>query len=93
MHFLICETLSFNLMYVTACYPVGTTISKTSSHFTALLQHYLALTGDNVLGFARVTSGCLDLKPVYHDAAKKGSLSVFPNLKAKSVANFKKFLS
>ena len=40
MHFLIWETLSFNLMYVTACYPVGTTISKTSSHFTALLQHY-----------------------------------------------------
>ena len=42
MHFLIRETLSFNLMYVTACYPVGTTISKTSSLFTALLQHYLA---------------------------------------------------
>ena len=40
MHFLIRETLSFNLMYVTACYPVGTTISKTSSLFTALLQHY-----------------------------------------------------
>ena len=40
MHFLIRETLSFNLMYVTACYPVGTTISKTSSHFNALLQHY-----------------------------------------------------
>ena len=41
MHFLIRETLSFNLMYVTACYPVGTTISKTSSLFTALLQHCL----------------------------------------------------
>ena len=40
MHFLIWETLSFNLMYVAACYPVGTTISKTSSLFTALLQHY-----------------------------------------------------
>ena len=40
MNFLIRETLSFNLMYVTACYPVGTTISKTSSLFTALLQHY-----------------------------------------------------
>ena len=40
MHFLIRETLSFNLMYVAACYPVGTTISKTSSLFTALLQHY-----------------------------------------------------
>ena len=43
MHFLIRETLSFNLMYVTACYPVGTTISKTSSLFTALLQHYTYL--------------------------------------------------
>ena len=40
MHILVQETLSFNLMYVTACYPVGTTISKTSSLFTALLQHY-----------------------------------------------------
>ena len=40
MHFLLQETLSFNLMYVAACYPVGTTISKTSSLFTALLQHY-----------------------------------------------------
>ena len=40
MHILIRETLSFNLIYVTACYPVGTTISKTSSLFTALLQHY-----------------------------------------------------
>ena len=39
MHFfLIWETLSFNLMYVAACYPVGTTISKTSSLFTALMQ-------------------------------------------------------
>ena len=43
MHFLIRETLSFNLMYVTACYPVGTTISKTSSLFTALLQHYVGI--------------------------------------------------
>ena len=43
MHFLIWETLSFNLMYVTACNPVGTTISKTSSLFTALLQHYYTL--------------------------------------------------
>ena len=42
MHFLIRESLSFNLMYVTACYPVGTTISKTSSLFTALLQHYIS---------------------------------------------------
>ena len=43
MYILIRETLSFNLMYVTACYPVGTTISKTSSLFTALLQHYICL--------------------------------------------------
>ena len=43
MHILIWETLSFNLMYVTACYPLGTTISKTSSLFTALLQHYLGM--------------------------------------------------
>ena len=52
MHFLIRETLSFNLMYVTACYPVGTTISKTSSLFTALLQHYkekTAIRKSNVL--------------------------------------------
>ena len=40
MHFLIWETLSFSLMYVAACYPVGTTISKTSSLLSALLQHY-----------------------------------------------------
>ena len=40
MHIFIRETLSFNLIYVTGCYPVGTTISKTSSLFTALLQHY-----------------------------------------------------
>ena len=45
MHFLIRETLSFNLMYVTACYPVGTTISKTSPLFTALLQHYMFRSG------------------------------------------------
>ena len=30
-------------MYVAACYPVGTTISKTSSLFTALLQHYVRM--------------------------------------------------
>ena len=43
MYFLIQEALSFNLMYVAACYPVGTAISKTSSLFTALLQHYVTL--------------------------------------------------
>ena len=41
MHSLIWETLSFSLMYVAACYPVGTTLSKTSPLFTALLQHYI----------------------------------------------------
>ena len=41
MRYLIQETHSFNLMYVAACYPVGTTISKASSLFTALLQHYI----------------------------------------------------
>ena len=39
--FLIWETLSFNSIYVAACYPVGTVTSKTSSLFTALLQHYI----------------------------------------------------
>ena len=48
MYFLIREALSFNLMYVAACYPVGTTISKTSSLFTALLQHYLGISSTNV---------------------------------------------
>ena len=38
---LILETLRFNLMHVAACYPVRTTISKTSPlFFIALLQHY-----------------------------------------------------
>ena len=41
------------------------------------LDVHLALTSDSFLGFPRVTSGCLALKPVYHDAAKIGSLSVF----------------
>ena len=45
--FLIRETLSFNLMYVAAYYSVGTTISKTSSLFTALLQHYLGVYSTN----------------------------------------------
>ena len=31
MHFSIRETLSFQLMYVAACYPDGNTISKSSS--------------------------------------------------------------
>ena len=55
MHFLIRETLSFNLMYVTACYPVGTTISKTSSLFTALLQHYECLLISSLPGKASKT--------------------------------------
>ena len=32
MHFLIQETLSLNLMYIAACYPVGTNISKTAQN-------------------------------------------------------------
>ena len=60
MHFLIRETLSFNLMYVTACYLVGTTISKTSSLFTALLQHYTRTRAD-------VSTVLLRLMPMNHD--------------------------
>ena len=56
MHFLIRETLSFNLMHVAACYPVGTTISKTSSLFTALLQHY---NGHFMISFVAITNAVL----------------------------------
>ena len=38
MHFLIWETLSFNLMYVAACYLVGTGMCH---NMVGLLQHYL----------------------------------------------------
>ena len=38
MHFLIRETLSFNLMYVAACYLVGTGMCH---NMVGLLQHYL----------------------------------------------------
>ena len=53
MHFSIMETLSFNLMYDAAGYPVGTTISKTSYLFTTWLQHYnLTKIGRGLLGDA-----------------------------------------
>ena len=73
MHFLIRNTLSFNLMYVTACYPVGTTISKTSSLFTALMQHYniRALVLLNLLNSLRKRDKMLG-KPRF--------LSLFPQL-------------
>ena len=37
MHFLIWETLSFNLMYVAVCYLVGTGMCH---NMVGLLQHY-----------------------------------------------------
>ena len=37
MHFLIRETLSFNLIYVVACYLVGTGMCH---NMVGLLQHY-----------------------------------------------------
>ena len=39
MHLLIRETLSFNLVYVAACYPVGTGMCH---NMVGLLQHYRA---------------------------------------------------
>ena len=62
MHFFIQETLSFNLMYVAACYPVGTTISKTSSLFTAFLQHY-------IVGFCNCSMICCALLCVHSSFA------------------------
>ena len=41
MHFLIWETLSFNLMYVAACYLVGTGMCH---NMLGLLQHYIPVT-------------------------------------------------
>ena len=41
MHFLIWETLSFNLIYVAACYLVGTGMCH---NMVGLLQHYNART-------------------------------------------------
>ena len=38
MHFLIWETLSFNLIYVAACYLVGTGMCH---NMVGLLQHYI----------------------------------------------------
>ena len=39
MHFLIWETLNFNLIYVAACYLVGTGMCH---NMVGLLQHYNA---------------------------------------------------
>ena len=48
MHFLIWETLSFNLIYVAACYPVGTGMCH---NMVGLLQHYnCPLTGEISFG-------------------------------------------
>ena len=41
MHFLIRETLSFNLIYVAACYLVGTGMCH---NMVGLLQHYVGST-------------------------------------------------
>ena len=45
MHFLLQETLSFNLIYVAACYLVGTGMCH---NMVGLLQHYAV---HSVLGF------------------------------------------
>ena len=45
MHFLIWETLSFNLMYVAACYLVGTSMCHNT---VGLLQHYMVMAGQSV---------------------------------------------
>ena len=41
MHFLLWETLSFNLIYVAACYLVGTGMCH---NMVGLLQHYVVNT-------------------------------------------------
>ena len=52
MHFLIRETLSFNLIYVAACYLVGTGMCH---NMVGLLQHYLLnyqiIVTENILKF------------------------------------------
>ena len=42
MHFLIWEILSFNLIYVAACYLVGTGMCH---NMVGLLQHYINMLG------------------------------------------------
>ena len=59
MHFLIWETLSFNLIYVAACYLVGTGMCH---NMVGLLQHYVrlmdsAVTVLNTLSFYVYTKG------------------------------------
>ena len=44
MHFLIQETLSFNLIYVAACYLVGTGMCHNR---VGLLQHYHIIIGES----------------------------------------------
>ena len=46
MHFSIWETLSFNLIYVTACYLVGTGMFH---NMVGLLQHYYSEEQDTQL--------------------------------------------
>ena len=50
MHFWIRETLSFNYIYVAACYPVGTGMCH---NMVGLLQHY------DVGGFEKLYYGCV----------------------------------
>ena len=40
MHFLNKQTLSFNLVYSSICYPAGMGTSKIRLLFSKLLQHY-----------------------------------------------------
>ena len=41
MHFLNEQTLSFNLVYSSTCYPAGMGTSKIRLLFATLLQHYI----------------------------------------------------
>ena len=59
MHFLIRETLSFNLIYVAACYLVGTGMCH---NMVGLLQHYNIILGIYILD---------TLKPIALKKAKK----------------------
>ena len=49
MHFLIWETLSFNLIYVAACYLVGTGMCH---NMVGLLQHYIFDSAETKSGYA-----------------------------------------
>ena len=69
MHFLIWETLSFNLMYVAACYLVGTGMCH---NMVGLLQHYVGRTSRRRVSPHKrehlyiFTSICT-IKYLYHD--------------------------